>query len=142
MSERRNKKSSTEGRQPRRSLPEHWGGSPDPEELDETPVEMPLGACQPTPLNELIARMVQQAVQQESEDEFETFDEANDFDDVDPDALDMSPYELTELRPESAESAELEAETAREAVEEPKGDPEIPEVVPEAESRPDDSGEA
>lgn len=90
--------SKEKGRQPPRSVPGHWGGSPDPEDLDPTPVEMPLGACRPTPLAELIARAVHQELQNREEEGVESWDEANDFEyEGDEELLDMSPYELKEL---------------------------------------------
>ena len=77
--------------------------------MDRTPVEMPLGYCEPTPIQEIIARMVREAVAIERGEEFETMDEADDFDmpDEDDGLLDMSPYELTEIQSE-AEFGELD----------------------------------
>lgn len=82
------------------------------EEVDMTPIEMPLGACRPTPLQDLIAHMVRQQVQQESGDEWETPDEADDFEEEEPDTLDMSPYEQIMIEPEDLPTAELEAAPA------------------------------
>lgn len=75
-------------------------GEPDQEKLDTTPVEMPLGYTRPTPLQDLIATMVRDAVQQENQEDFETLEEADDFEEEDPELLDMSRYELTELNEE------------------------------------------
>lgn len=75
-------------------------GSPDPEILDDTPLEMPLGARRPTPLHDIIARMVRDAVSQETGDVWETPEEADDFEEEDPDTLDFSPYEFDELSEE------------------------------------------
>lgn len=81
----------------------HHGGSRVIETNDEPPMALPLDCKTPTPLHQLIARMVQQHVQAETEEEHETFEEANDFDvpeEGDP-LLDMSPYTLHELREEA-----------------------------------------
>lgn len=75
-------------------------GRPDPEILDTTPIEMPLGARQPTPIHVLIARMVRQAVEVEKNTEMETFEEANDFAEEDEATLDLTPYTLTDMEPE------------------------------------------
>lgn len=84
-----------------KQLPSHHGGIPEPEDLDPTPMEMPLGSCKPTPLNELIARAVHAQLQAEKNAEQETWDEANDFEPDEPeDTLDFSPYELTEVEEE------------------------------------------
>lgn len=71
-------------------------GAPE-RQLDTTPVEMPLGASRPTPLQDIVARMVREAVAIEKGEEFETWEEQNDFDEEDPDTLDLSPYELQEI---------------------------------------------
>ncbi|AXL15455.1 hypothetical protein [Microviridae sp.] len=97
-------------------------GSPDPEQLDTTPMEMPLGAQAPTPLHEIIARMVRQAVDVETNDEHESFDEANDFEEEDEATLDMSPYTLVDMEPDQYEEPEPEPAPA----EEQPGDPPDP----------------
>lgn len=66
--------------------------------LDLTPVELPAGYTVHRPLSEVIAGMVQQAIIDERKEEFETLDEADDFDMDDDNMLDLSPYELTELQ--------------------------------------------
>ncbi|AXL15099.1 hypothetical protein [Microviridae sp.] len=93
-------------------LPKRYG-KPDPEELDDTPIEMPIGSMRPTPLQDLIANMVREAMVAEAGDEFETMDEASDFEEEDPDVLDMSPYTLTDLELEE----ELPQEPAPQQVE-------------------------
>ncbi|AXL14875.1 hypothetical protein [Microviridae sp.] len=106
-------------------------GSPDPEMLDTTPIEMPLGAMQPTPIHELIARMVRQAVQAETEEEHETFDEANDFEEDDDTLLDMSPYTLQDMEPDDwqppeFQSPETESSQGDSPSDPPTGDPPDP----------------
>lgn len=98
-------KATTKGREatasPGGDSPKHWGGSPDPEVNSGVGVEMPLSACRPTPLNELIAQMVQSAVQEEREgEEFESFEESNDLEFEDDELLPESPYEINELEPD------------------------------------------
>lgn len=80
-----------------KTLPSRYG-APDPEKLDQTPVEMPMGATRPSPIHELIARMVREAVQNETGDEFESMEEADDFEEDDPDVMDMSAYEFDEIQ--------------------------------------------
>jgi hypothetical protein len=70
---------------------------PTEDKLDKTPVEMPLGARHPTPLNEIIARMVRQAVAEEEGKEPESYEEANDFEPDETDLPDFSPYTLTPI---------------------------------------------
>ena len=79
-------------------------GGPD-KPLDTTPVEMPLGASRPLPLQDIIARMVRDAVQQEQGEEFESWEDSDDFEEEDPDVLDMSPYTFQDLQDETPISA-------------------------------------
>lgn len=87
-------------------LPTHHGGSPDVEQLDCTPMEMPLGFAKPTPIHELIARAVRQEIDQQGEDQHETWEEADDFEEEDPDVLDFSAYEFEHLQDELPASME------------------------------------
>ena len=120
--------------------PEHWGsGKPDPEKLDTTPVEMPLGAGLPMSLQDLIANSVRIAVEQEQNEEQETWDEANDFEEEDPDVLDFSPYELTDMEPEGDPTAQLEPEPP-EAPQEERHPPESnQEGAPSGDGSPDEA---
>lgn len=68
--------------------------------MDTTPIAMPAGYAVPTPLQDIIARMVRNAVEQEREEEFETLEESDDFDIDDDELLDLSPYELADLQDE------------------------------------------
>lgn len=88
-------------------------GAPDPEKLDTTPVALPVGACQPTPLQDIVARLVREAIELEKDEEFESFEESNDFEEEDPDTLNMSPYELTDMTEEflTPEAQEAPQET-------------------------------
>jgi len=111
-------------------------GAPD-EPLDITPIEMPLGACMPTPLQDIVARMVREQVALEKGEEFESWDEQDDFEEDDPDTLDMSPYELQELPDEDIAPTYdpdviPDAAEASEAPQEQPGDlpnPDAPEPV-------------
>lgn len=88
-------------------------GHYDPEDLDTTPIEMPLGSMHPTPINDLIAKMVHDAISQEKDEEFESYEESQDFEDDDESSLlDFSPYELIDLQPEAepSEASELQPE--------------------------------
>ena len=84
-------------------LPNRYGNPHgDPEELDTTPVELPAGYREPQSLNEMLAAMVQQAIQKEEKQEFESYEEANDFEpDEEEGLLDMSPYQFDDLEEES-----------------------------------------
>lgn len=63
--------------------------------VDPTPVEWPVGVNVPESLEQKIARMVRTGVSQFAEDHgAETFDQANDFDTDDPEALPGSAHEL------------------------------------------------
>lgn len=104
--------------------PRRMGVGPDPEKLDDTPVAMPLGCEQPESLDQKIARYVGAAIQSQNQDEFETFDEANDFDEPEePGLLDFSPYELKELEPEPEPEAAPEPAPAPESEPEPEPEP-------------------
>ena len=93
---------------------------------------MPLGYCRPTPLQDIIAKMVRQAVSDENHEEFESEKDANDFEPEDEELLDMSPYTLSNLQEEEpiSEPSQPEPENvAPEPEPEPKptiGDPPNP----------------
>lgn len=78
------------------------------DDLDRTPVEMPPGFRKPTPLQDIIARMVREEIQREQNEEFETPEEADDFEEEDAELLDMSAYTFDVLDERRALSAELE----------------------------------
>lgn len=123
-------------RQAPRSVPNHWGGNADPEPNSGVPIEMPLNACRPTPLNELIARFVRTELAQQTENEVESWDEANDFEDEDGDGLllNLSPYELKDLESDPGsydlEASEPPSEAPEEPIPPPK-EPDPPEAAPE-----------
>jgi hypothetical protein len=66
--------------------------------MDVTPVEMPIGYQQPTPLHQLMAKMIRDAIQAEKNEEMETFEEADDFEEEDPDTLNLQGYEFAEIQ--------------------------------------------
>ncbi len=83
----------------RKGPPARWGNPKgDPEKLDPTPMAVPMGYSQPPPLQDLIAKMVRTAIEIEKGEEFETMDEAEDFEEEESDLLDMSPYEFIEIQ--------------------------------------------
>lgn len=66
---------------------------------DNTPVEMPLGYEKPESLESMIARMVQDVSRRAKEKgTVETFEEADDFDDNEPEL--KSPYQMTDMEEE------------------------------------------
>ncbi len=96
--------------------PHRWGNpNGDKEDVDTTPLAMPMGYAIPTPLHELISRMVRQAVELETGEEMETETEADDFEEESDELLDMSKYEFVEIQedyvaPEPEREAEPEPE--------------------------------
>lgn len=120
----------------KQTTPKHWGGSPSPEELDPTPMELPAGHTIPTPLHELIANFVRSEREALDEEEYETYEEANDFEEEeDPGLLDFSPYELQEL--EELEPPPPPGSEEQSAVPE-AAEPEQPEVQNEPDIAPPD----
>lgn len=100
-----------------------------PDFTDTTPLEIPLGACRPTPLHDLIARMVRDQMQSESDEEFESIEAADDFEEEDPDVLDFSRYELseaTEEYPIEQETAPPKKRTPKEVLDEAYGEGNYP----------------
>ena len=67
------------------------------DDIDNTPIEMPFGARRPETLADTVARMVKAGIEAEKDEEFESIEEADDFEEDDPDTLDMSPYEFEQL---------------------------------------------
>lgn len=113
-------------------MSKRMGIGPDPEKLDTTPIEMPLGMRRPRPLTEVMAEMIRNHVlDQKSSAEFETWEEANDFEADDLELLDFTKYELAEGDPdfpvdwsgkEDYEEKPKSPQTLSEAPQEPKGE--------------------
>lgn len=80
----------------------------DPEPCDPNPVEMPLGYCRPTPLQDMIANMVRQAIEIEKDDNYESIEEADDFEEESDELLDLSPYTFDDVVEELQSPAQLE----------------------------------
>lgn len=76
--------------------------------LDTTPVEIPLGAGRPKSLTDVIAQMVRQQIQETQEEEFESISESDDFEEEDPDTLDLTPYTLQDIPEELPTLASLQ----------------------------------
>lgn len=78
------------------------------EPLSDQPVELPLGATQPTPLHVLVARMVREHVAAERDEAVPSIEEEDDFEEEDPDTLDFSSqYDLSEVTEEPISSSVL-----------------------------------
>ena len=95
------------------ATPTHWGGDSKEPVLDHTPVAMPVNHMRPTPLHELIAKFVRDE-QARSEEELETYEDANDFEPDEPeDVLQFTtPYTVFETveSEDSVDSAEPAAQ--------------------------------
>lgn len=103
----------------------------EPEEPDQTPVEMPVIAPEST--SEQIARLIAEHVQREAIAQgFGSWEDEEDFEDEDPNLLNFSPYELTELQSD-AELPSPDDEPPPKPPEppEPQEPPEPPEGDPE-----------
>lgn len=109
--------------------PARWGNH-DPKPMNTDPVEMPIGFKRPKSLQEMMATMIRNAIEQEKEQEHDSWEEANDFEEEDPDTLNLSPYEFDDLQPEDLPSADLEPEPLVEdqGGGEPTGDPPDPDA--------------
>lgn len=86
----------------------HHGKGRDPEKLDMTPIAMPARCEVPESLESMVARMLYAERQAQSQEGYESPEEADDFDDSEflDDLLDMSPYELPETLSEAAHGYE------------------------------------
>lgn len=81
------------------------------EKNDPTPMAKPIGYNQPLSLQDEIRRFIRQEVSVQAQDDgHETFEEADDFEEEDPDTVDLTNYELTALQAlENAEEINLDA---------------------------------
>jgi len=111
-------------------------GAPDPEVLDDTPIEMPLNARMPRPLQDLIASMIRQEIETQGSEEFETIEEADDFEEDDPDTLDLSRYEFEDMKEEYWDPKESAAPASAERSDRP-GSGEVSEQHPQTGDEPD-----
>ena len=108
----------------------HHGGKkpyiPDPGE----PVEMPLGYRQPKSLQQIISESIAAALSRETDEEYGSLEEENDFEEEDPNTLDLTAYELEALESEAIDNFEL-TESEPDPEPEPAPDPQ-PDPPPEA----------
>lgn len=105
---------------------------PDPEKLDPTPVAMPIGYKRPSPLADLIANMVRDEIERERGEEYESIEEAEDFEPEDEAVLDLSPYTLNDLEEERPIPPEVFSPPEEPVTEDP--DPPEPKVVEESQA--------
>lgn len=96
---------------PLNNRPGHWGGTPHPEVLDPTPLEMPAGYGRPVPLQEMIAQALANHTAMQTDSEPESYLEADDFEVDDDELLDFSPYTLKEVKDVEPDLSALDAET-------------------------------
>lgn len=78
--------------------PPHWGGKPQPEANSGIPVAMPINCERPPSLEALVAKYVHETMTQKENVAKETWEEADDFEEDDPDTLDLSKYEFVNLQ--------------------------------------------
>ncbi len=84
------------------------------EDLDTTPMAAPVGADRPMTLQEEIQRFIKTEISQAAEDkQMETFEEADDFEEDDPDHVDLTPYNLTQLQEEEPLPLDVPEETTQ-----------------------------
>jgi hypothetical protein len=70
----------------------------DGETLDPTPVEMPADMEVPRTLEEIVGTMLAQEMARVTDDAgFDSWEESQDFDDDDPDLLDFTRFEMSDL---------------------------------------------
>lgn len=115
----------------------------DIEQMDTTPMEIPIGAGVPRSLRDIMLSYMGEAVAKANGtwNEQESWEESQDFEEEDPDMLDLSPYELIELDEEPA--AVLPAtspEAAPEAPESTKSEDPHPTLASDSGERPDETG--
>lgn len=68
---------------------------------DDTPVEIPAGMARPESLAEQMARLIAKEVADQAQAQgFDTWEEDEDFEDDDPNLLNFTDYEFTELQEE------------------------------------------
>lgn len=111
---------------PRASLPNRYTHPGSEEFNNGEAVALPVGYIHPTPLEHLIATMVREAVQSEAGDQFDSPEDADDFEpDQDNGLLDTSPYTIEEVQEEvfAAEPPASPPQTPSEAAPEPAGEP-------------------
>lgn len=113
--------------------------------MDTTPLALPVGMRQPPTLAEEVRRFVRQELSESaSQAGSETFEEADDFTEEDPDRLPLTPYELTAMQAEEpAGGYDPDSEPADPPLEPPPegaekeaqptegADPEVPSEAPQ-----------
>ena len=87
---------------PRRVLLREQAQAVGPEQLDKTPLEVPLEHLRPPTIKEELQRYVRYEISQIGKDAgFSSFEEEDDFD-IDDEEVDlMSPYQMSELQEEA-----------------------------------------
>lgn len=98
----------------------------EPEEHDDTPVEIPAALKQPETMQEMLARLIAERVAGQAQAQgFDTWEEDEDFEDEDPNLLDMTKYEFQELEGEDTFFREQPSETPTNAATGDEGEPEL-----------------
>lgn len=87
---------------------ERYGKKQTEEYNSGEPVEIPLGANRPRSLQEVIAEMVRVQISEQEDESYETLEESDDFEEEDPDTLDLSPYILQDIPDELPTLASLQ----------------------------------
>ena len=125
MTTSRTKKTKREGRKAdAKTFPHPRFNIPKDPPLNTDPVAIPAGYGKPRSLQEMMAAMIRDYVEMEKDgEEYESWDEANDFEpDEEEGLLEMSPYTFTDL-------PEDDPETPSEAPQEDNSSPPNPDAV-------------
>ena len=71
----------------------HGSGECTPDPHDPVPFEVPAGLKEPPSIQEQIAQAVHEQLERTKDEEWDSPEEADDFEEEDPEILDFSPYE-------------------------------------------------
>ena len=81
------------------------------EKLDLTPIAIPIGNKKPLSLQEEIQRFIRSEISENAESKGEeTFEEADDFEEENPETLDLSNYEFPEIQEDYIEAPQAPQE--------------------------------
>jgi len=97
---------------PVKQLPKRYSVGADPEQLDKTPIELPVNYRHPLSLEQMIAQALANEMTNKGDGSPETWEEANDFDVPDDEELDFTRYTLKEVDEVDPVLSQMDPETA------------------------------